>query len=498
MTGPGRPLYVTIPASTAWLRSRRRDMAGSYRSTWSGRPVRGARPEGNSAALARRHCHLVLTAAFRLLAGARPLVGLARANRGDALGNRYLETLGRAPRVVELRHRDARQTLADRALDLAEIRLFLRCDEREGVARQLGARRAAHAMDVVLGDVRDVEVHDVREGLDVDAACRDVRRDEDLEPSVLERGERLRALRLAAVPVNALARHAVARQLVRAVLRARERENALEIAAFEERKKQRELEVLRDGVDRLRDAHGGERLPLHVHGDGVLQQLLRELRDRRRHRGREEERLAVLGKVPEDAADIGQEAHVQHPVRLVEDEDLDARELRVAEAEVVEKAARRRDDHVDAAPERVLLRAHSDAAENGRAGKRRVDRERLEVLVDLRRQLARGREDERARRAARLRHETVKDGEHERGGLTAARHRAGEDVTAFHRGRNGVVLDGRGLREAHFLDAAEEVGVEAECGERHERGIAFRGGPVHTHVRPVESPAGWERWIAGG
>src|ERR1017187_8332325 len=315
MTGPGRPLYVTIPASTAWLRSRRRDMARSYRSPWR-RRLRGAR--GKASALAPRHRRLVLSSAIRLLSRARPLLGLARANRGDALLDRHLETLGRSPGVVELRHRDARQTLADRTLDLAEIRLFLGCDEREGVARQLGARRAAHAMDVVLGDVRDVEVHDVREGFDVDAACRDVRRDEDLELSVLERGECLRALRLAAVAVNALARHAVARQLVReavrAVLRAREREYALEIAAFEERKKQREIEVLRDGVDRLRDAHGGERLPLHVHRDGVLQQLLRELRDRRRHRGREEERLADLGKVPEDAADIGQEAHVQHPV----------------------------------------------------------------------------------------------------------------------------------------------------------------------------------------
>src|SRR5450759_3964366 len=40
------------------------------------------------------------------------------------------------------------------------------------------------------------------------------------------------------------------------------------------------------------------------------------------------------------------------------------------------------------------------------------------------------------------------------------------------------------------------------CRWNEEKGmterIAFRGGPVHTHVRPVESPAGRERWIAGG
>ena len=81
------------------------------------------------------------------------------------------------------------------------------------------------------------------------------------------------------------------------------------------------------------------------------------------------------GKVLQDAADVGQEAHVEHPVGLVEDEDLEPGELRVGEAEVVEEAAGRRDDDVHAAPERVLLRAHPDAAEDGRAGERRVDGE---------------------------------------------------------------------------------------------------------------------------
>ncbi len=220
---------------------------------------------------------------------------------------------------------------------------------------------------------------------------------------------------------------------------------------------------------------------------GSLQHLLRELRDRRRHRRREEQRLAPRGKVLEDAADVGQEAHVEHPVRLVEDEDLEAGELRVREAEVVEEAPGRRDDHVDAAPERVLLRAHADAAEDGRAGHRRVDGELLQVLVDLRGELARGREDQRARRAARLGHEAVEDREDERGRLAAARHRAGEEVAAGHRGRDGVALDGRGTGEAHLLDAAEEVGVETERGEGHVVMDRFPGPAAETHRSRVGS-----------
>ena len=72
-------------------------------------------------------------------------------------------------------------------------------------------------------------------------------------------------------------------------------------------------------------------------------------------------------KVLQDPADVRQEPHVEHPVRFVEDEDLEPLELRVGEAEVVEQTAGRRDEDVDAGAEGVLLRAHADAAEDRRA-----------------------------------------------------------------------------------------------------------------------------------
>ena len=46
------------------------------------------------------------------------------------------------------------------------------------------------------------------------------------------------------------------------------------------------------------------------------------------------------GQVAQDPADVGQEAHVEHPVGLVEHQVLDAGELRVGRAEVVEQPAR--------------------------------------------------------------------------------------------------------------------------------------------------------------
>ena len=167
-------------------------------------------------------------------------------------------------------------------------------------------------------------------------------------------------------------------------------------------------------------------------------------------------------QVTHHLADVRQEAHVEHPVGFVEHQDLELVELAVGRLQVFEQAARRRDDDVDAAAERVLLRAVAHAAEDGGAGDRRVHGQVAQVVQDLRRQLARRREHERARRAARLVDQPVQDGQQERGRLAAARLRGGEHVAAAERVRNGLSLDRRGPDESKLLDGAEEAGVKSE------------------------------------
>jgi hypothetical protein len=198
-----------------------------------------------------------------------------------------------------------------------------------------------------------------------------------------------------------------------------------------------------------------------------VQHLAREGHDRRRQRGREEQRLPLGGEVLQDAADVGQEAHVEHAVRLVEDQHLETLEAGVGEAEVVQQPAGGRDQDVDAPAERVLLRAHADAAEDAGAGERGVDGQGLQMLRDLGGQLARGREHEGARRPAGLAGETVEDREEEGGGLPAAGHRAREDVAAREGRGDGRLLDRRGAREAELAHAAQQIRVEAEVGEGH-------------------------------
>src|SRR6185312_15062717 len=90
----------------------------------------------------------------------------------------------------------------DEPLDRAEQRAILGADERERLARGARPARAADAVDVILGDVRQVEVHDVREVLDVEAARRDVGGDEHLHLALLEVLQGLDARVLALVAVD--------------------------------------------------------------------------------------------------------------------------------------------------------------------------------------------------------------------------------------------------------------------------------------------------------
>ena len=61
--------------------------------------------------------------------------------------------------------------------------------ERDDRPTGAGTRRATGAVDVVLVIGRGVEVHDARHGVDVDAAGRDVGRDEDVDLTSRERRE---------------------------------------------------------------------------------------------------------------------------------------------------------------------------------------------------------------------------------------------------------------------------------------------------------------------
>ena len=118
--------------------------------------------------------------------------------------------------------------------------------------------------------------------------------------------------------------------------------------------------------------------------------------------GREEHRLAGGGEPAQDPLDLGHEAHVGHPVGLVEDDELDAcPDVEVAALAEVDEPAGRGDDDVDALAQRLDLALHRGAAVDGDDPLADGLGQRGEHVVDLEGELAGGHEDEAAGLAGR-------------------------------------------------------------------------------------------------
>src|SRR6185503_4016815 len=91
---------------------------------------------------------------------------------------------------------------ADQPLDVAQISALLVVAERYGDAVAAGARGAADAVDVALGDVRQVVVDDVADAVDVDAACGNVGGDQGAQRAGAEGTEHALTLVLRLVAVD--------------------------------------------------------------------------------------------------------------------------------------------------------------------------------------------------------------------------------------------------------------------------------------------------------
>src|SRR5207302_584598 len=80
-------------------------------------------------------------------------------------------------------------------------------------------------------------------------------------------------------------------------------------------------------AEALGDGGGGGGWPRHLDAHGILEERVHQALDLQRHGGGEEQRLPAQGEQLADALDVGDEAHVEHAVGLVDDEDFHARAM---------------------------------------------------------------------------------------------------------------------------------------------------------------------------
>ena len=151
--------------------------------------------------------------------------------------------------------------------------------------------------------------------------------------------------------------------------------------------------------ERLGDVLGGRGGARDFDAHRIVEEGVREAGDFWRHGRREEQRLARERHELADALDVRNEAHVEHSVGFVDDQDLDRVQEQAAASGEIEQASGCCDDHVGAARDLGFLIAERDAANQKREVQLVVDAVFGEGLFDLRGELARRLKNEGARHA---------------------------------------------------------------------------------------------------
>ena len=170
----------------------------------------------------------------------------------------------------------------------------------------------------------------------------------------------------------------------------------------------------------------------------------------------------------DDLAHGRPEAHVEHAVGFVEHEHFHAAQMRGTLVHKVDQAARRGDEHVDAAVERLDLRVVGNAADYGEDAMVRVLGDGAAHLADLLGKLARGGYHQHERSLVALgMPELVHGGQAERGGLARAGLRGGDQVAAFEHLGDGLLLHRGG-------GAVTQLGHSLQCLARKAEVVEMR------------------------
>ena len=298
----------------------------------------------------------------------------------------------------------ARELLLDRA-DLVgepqqiEVADVLRPDERDRRPGAAGAARSPGPVHVLLGRLGEVEVDDVREVRDVDAARRHVGRHEEPQAPLLGRRHDALAVGLRQIAVQPVRVEAPRLQdlggALRLVARVAEDDGALRVLDLEDANELAHLVAVSQDVNEVADLQRPDLVARESDELGVAEVALREALDVRRDGRAEEEPLPVLGQELEDGVELAGEAHREHLVGLVEDQDADRGRVEGALTQVIEDAPGGPGDDLGAGLEGVDLLRHRRAAVDGHHVHVAELPELLDLARHLERELAGGAEGQR-------------------------------------------------------------------------------------------------------
>jgi len=288
--------------------------------------------------------------------------------------------------------------LAGESLDPLEKRLILPGHKRDRITVGSRPARPPDPVNIVFRLMGNVKVYDMRDPADVQTAGGNVCGDKDSDAAILKCLQRALALALRAIGMDRRGRDALPVQppgnLVGTVFCAREYQHALHLLGFDGMQQERRFGLLADAVEMLFDGLDRTAAFPDFHGFRIPQDFSCKCADLVGHRGGKEHRLPACGHLGYDLPYVFDKSHVQHTICLIQDKHLDRLQTDGAPLEVIQKASRRRDGNVQAAPEDLELLLHVDTAVNCRGTQ--VDKLAICVhrSVHLLRELARGRQHE--------------------------------------------------------------------------------------------------------
>lgn len=288
--------------------------------------------------------------------------------------------------------------LGDEFLDIPKVSDIIVVTEGYRNSASTGSSGPTDTVHVCFGDIGDIIIDHVFEGIDINPTRRDIGRDEDTSGLFFEIGECALSVILGFIPMNRLGddapRDEEFHHLVRSVLGPREDEHVLDFWVFEQVNDETVFAAFIDMVDVLTDGFGSGRDRGDFDFFGIAEDSLGEYLDVWCHRRREEEGLTFDRDNFEELLDIVDESHIEHPISLIEDEYLDVRERNIPLIHKVEESSRSGDEDIDPLSEPLRLIPLLHPTKYHGLVESSVSSIRPETLLNLDREFASWRDDE--------------------------------------------------------------------------------------------------------
>ena len=369
--------------------------------------------------------------------------------------------------AVDLRH-GGQFHLFDRLLGqrfhLAQAALLTRRDQGDGYAGPAGASGPPDAVDIDFGVIGQVVVEYMRDVMDIQAACRNIGRNQDLQLVGAKSTEDALAGTLVQVAVDGFSRDAAHDQLVRQGSGlspgAGEDQGALDRLHFEETCQGIGLIRFMNEIVALLGRGQRQRLALDVDRLRIAHEAIGQGADARRQGRAEQGRLSLRRGFSQDLLHILHEPHVEHFIRLVEDKRADMLDVESLALDQVEQTAGSAHHHVHTAVETRDLRSIRLSAIDSQDAHVQVFAIDSHGIGNLQRQLACGRQDQRL--DVPLRGKVVQNGKRKGSGLARAGLRLADHICPAEHDRDQGGLDGRWLGIAKLVNRLRNLFAQVE------------------------------------